>query len=259
MDLQLSGRVILITGGTQGLGLATAQRLVSEGATAVICGRDQQRLDAAMKTLSNSSGHVIGMQADVSESKDIERLLQSIESEIGRLDGLVSNAGQAAAIAVEHSSDEAWHADIELKLMAAIRLARGALPLLRLSTQASIVNVLAFAAKAPAAGSSPSSVTRAAGMAFTKVLAKELGAEGIRVNAVLPGLIESSQWRRQAEAASVDVNEIYAKLLAANPVPLGRFGRAEEFADVVTWLLSPRSSYVTGTAINVDGGLSPAT
>ena len=259
MDLELSDRVILITGGTDGLGLATAKRLVGEGATVVICGRDQQRLERALGVLSHTPGSVIGIQADVSKAEDIERILTTIEDDLGRLDGFVSNAGQANAVSVELSTDEMWNADIELKLSAAIRLARRAVALLRTSQQASIVNVLAFAAKAPAAGSSPSSVTRAAGMALTKVLANELGADGIRVNAVLPGLIESSQWSRRADAASVDISEIYAALLGTNPVPLGRFGRSEEFADVVSWLLSPRSSYVTGTAINVDGGLSPAT
>ena len=257
MELQLKDHVILITGGTDGLGFATARHLVDEGAHVIVCGRNLDRLARASDELSKAGTRVLGVQADVTRAEDIHHLIERIETEFGRLDGLVSNAGEAAALKVEESSDEQWQADLDLKLMAAVRLARTCLPLLRKSEAGAIVNVLAFAAKAPSAASSPSSVSRAAGLALTKVLANELGPDGIRVNAVLPGLIASGQWDRRAETADVEVDEIYAAMLAKNPVPLGRFGLADEFADVVTWLLSPRASYVTGTAINVDGGLSP--
>lgn len=257
MDLALDDAVILVTGGSSGLGLACAHRLVAEGARIVICGRDQQRLNEAVESFDDNRDRVTALVADVSTASGVASLLDEISTRFGRLDGLVSNAGASAATTVEASSDEAWQADLDLKLFAALRLARGAITLLRKSEHPAIVTVLAFAAKAPTAGSSPSSVTRAAGMALTKVLANELSPEGIRVNAVLPGLIESGQWERRAHEASVELDDIYRALLEHNKVPLGRFGRSEEFADVVAWLVSPRASYVTGTAINVDGGLSP--
>jgi NAD(P)-dependent dehydrogenase (short-subunit alcohol dehydrogenase family) len=115
-----------------------------------------------------------------------------------------------------------------------------------------------MAAKAPGAGSAPSSVSRAAGMALMKALSKELAPDGIRVNAILIGLIESGQWVRSAEAAGVPLPEYYKRLADGSGVPLGRIGRADEFADLAAYLLSARASYLTGTAINLDGGLSPA-
>ena len=133
---------------------------------------------------------------------------------------------------------------------------RFALPHLKVNG-GSVVSTLAVSAKAPGAGSTPTSVSRAAGMALTKALSKELGPDGIRVNAVLIGLIESGQWDRQAAAQGLAVDELYARLAAGSGIPLGRVGRADEFGDLVTYLLSPRASYVTGAAINLDGGLSP--
>jgi NAD(P)-dependent dehydrogenase (short-subunit alcohol dehydrogenase family) len=174
------------------------------------------------------------------------------------VDGLVNNAGTAAARPFAEVDDAAWEADLQLKLFAAVRTARRVLPHLRAAGGGSIVNVLAIGAKAPGAHSMPSSVSRAAGMALTKALSKELGPAGIRVNAVLVGLIESGQWERKAEASGQSVEALYTKLAKDSGIPLGRVGKAEEFADVVAFLLSPRAGYVSGTALNVDGGLSPA-
>ncbi len=176
-------------------------------------------------------------------------------SEFGGLDGLVNNAGQSAAGPFESQSDAAWIADLELKVMSAVRLIRLALPLLRRSAMASIINVLNTGARAPWPRSLPTTASRSAGLAITKALATELGPEQIRVNAVLIGAIQSGQMRRAAEQTGQSLEDLYTA--AGARIPLGRVGRAEEFGDLGAYLLSRRASFITGAAINLDGGQSP--
>ena len=258
MDLELGGKVVLVTGGSDGLGAAVARRLVREGARVALCARGAERLESTAAALREAGGEVLAQVADVSRPEEVDRFVEAVVARWGRVDALVNNAGTAAARPFAEVDDAAWEADLQLKLFAAVRTCRRVLPLLREAGGGSIVNVLAVGAKAPGANSMPSSVSRAAGMALTKALSKELGPAGIRVNAVLVGLIESGQWERQAAAAGQPVEALYTKLAKNAAIPLGRVGKAEEFADVVAFLLSPRAGYVSGTALNVDGGLSPA-
>jgi len=258
MDLELGGKVVLVTGGSDGLGAAVARRLVREGARVALCARGAERLESTAAALREAGGEVLAQVADVSRPEEVDRFVEAVVARWGRVDALVNNAGTAAARPFAEVNDAAWEADLQLKLFAAVRTCRRVLPLLREAGGGSIVNVLAVGAKAPGANSMPSSVSRAAGMALTKALSKELGPAGIRVNAVLVGLIESGQWERQAAAAGQPVEALYTKLAKNAAIPLGRVGKAEEFADVVAFLLSPRAGYVSGTALNVDGGLSPA-
>jgi NAD(P)-dependent dehydrogenase (short-subunit alcohol dehydrogenase family) len=257
MDLELNGRTVLITGGTDGLGLALATKLATEGAAVAVCGRDEDRLRAAEAAVRAVGGDVLAQRADVSRAEDIEAFVEATAARWGRIDGIVHNAGRASAGSIETIADETWESDVQLKLMAAVRLTRLALPLLRAS-QGAVLFTLAVSAKAPGGSSEPSSVTRAAGMALMKALSKELAPDGIRVNAVLIGLIESGQWVRIAEGSGLALGDFYERFAADAGVPLGRFGRAAEFADLGCFLLSSRASYLTGTAINLDGGLSPS-
>ena len=257
MDLELDGQVVLITGGTDGLGLALASQLATEGASVAVCGRDEERLRVARATLADADGDVLVQRADVSSPADLEAFVDAAVGRWGRIDGVVHNAGRSAAGRLESTDDAAWESDIDLKLMAAVRLTRLALPHLRVSRGA-VLFTLAMAAKAPGAASEPSSVTRAAGMALMKALSKELGPDGIRVNAVLIGLIESGQWVRAAAASGLELEGFYERFAQDSGIPMGRFGRAGEFADLGCFLLSARASYLTGAAINLDGGLSPA-
>ncbi len=256
MDLELGGKVVLITGGTDGLGLALATQLAAEGAAVAICGRDEERRRIAESRLQAAGGDVLAVRADVSDPSDLEAFAEAAVARWGRIDGVVHNAGRAAAGPLESIDDDAWESDVHLKLMAAVRLTRLTLSHLRASHGA-ILFTLAMAAKAPGAASGPSSVTRAAGMALMKALSKELAPDGIRVNAVLIGLIESGQWARRASSAA-ELDAFYAQVATDAAIPLGRFGRAEEFADLGCFLLSARASYLTGAAVNLDGGLSPA-
>jgi NAD(P)-dependent dehydrogenase (short-subunit alcohol dehydrogenase family) len=256
MDLELTGKIVLITGGTDGLGLALAHRLVGEGAAVAICGRNEERLAAAERSLVAQGGDVLALRADAERAGDIARFVGGAVARWGRIDGVVHNAGRSAGGPLEASDDAVWEGDLQLKLMGAVRLVRTALPQLRESRGAALFT-LAIAAKAAGAASAPSSVSRAAGMALMKALSKELGPDGIRVNAVLIGLVESGQWVKAAAATGVDLPSFYQRLGAGASIPLGRVGRAEEFADLASFLLSARASYVTGTAINLDGGLSP--
>ena len=252
MDLQLKDRVFLITGGTDGLGLALAQSLVGEGAKVAVCGRDAERLARAQVTLG---GEALCFEADVTKELDIDAFVDATLARFGRLDGAVNNAGRSAGGPVATSSDELWREDYELKVIAALHLSRRVLPALEV-TRGSIVNVLAIMARTPLANSTPTTASRAAGLTLTKALSNEVGKKGIRVNAILIGLIQSGQWERLASATS-SMDEFYEKMAAGSNIPLGRVGRAEEFADLASFLLSPRSSYITGVGISIDGGLSP--
>jgi NAD(P)-dependent dehydrogenase (short-subunit alcohol dehydrogenase family) len=258
MDLGLRGCAFIVTGGTDGLGAALAERLVLEGAKVAVCGRDEARGRAVAARLSEAAaagGEIVAVAADVTQPADLERLVSVTVERFGRLDGIVNNAGRSSAGRIEAVADEEWAYDLELKVMAAVRLTRLALPHLRASGKGAIVNVLNTGARAPGAGSLPTTASRAAGLAITKSLSKELGPDNIRVNAIMIGLVDSGQWRRRSEATGRSLDDLYAEM--AKGVPLGRVGRSDEFGDLAAYLLSERASYVTGCAINLDGGTSP--
>jgi NAD(P)-dependent dehydrogenase (short-subunit alcohol dehydrogenase family) len=253
VDLELRDRSYLITGGSDGLGLALAHTLVREGANVAVCGRDEARLTIARELLGPEA---LCVAADVTKTEELDGFIDATLSTFGRLDGAVNNAGRSSATSVASSNDAAWREDYELKVIAALHLSRRVLDALE-ATSGAILNVLAVMARTPGANSTPTAASRAAGLAMTKALASEVGPRGIRVNAILIGLIESGQWVRRAQEANVDVATFYRRMADASKIPLGRLGRAEEFADLASFLLSPRASYVTGVGVSIDGGLSP--
>jgi NAD(P)-dependent dehydrogenase (short-subunit alcohol dehydrogenase family) len=257
MDLQLEDKVFLITGGSSGLGKALAGQLVREGARGVaLMARDAERLAATAKELRDAGGDVLDVAGDAKRVEDLTRFVESASGRWGRIDGVVNNAGELAAGPFADHDDAVWEDDLALKLMGAVRLTRLALPALR-ESQGAVVNTLATSGKAPDAFTTPTSVSRAAGLALTKALSRELAIDGVRVNAVVIGVIESGQLERRASAAGITPRAYYERMVADCKIPLGRVGRAAEFADLASFLLSPRASYITGTAVNLDGGLCP--
>ncbi|MGE3267510.1 MAG: SDR family NAD(P)-dependent oxidoreductase [Chloroflexota bacterium] len=259
MDLGLEGKVAIVTGGSAGIGYAAAQSLAREGARVVICARTASTLAEAAGALREDTGsEIVDAAGDVSKDEDIRRLFDLTLQRFGRLDILVNNAGKSHAAPLMTVDDAGWQDDLDLKLFAAIRTMRLAVPHLQAQGGGSIVNVVNIGAKAPAASSMPTSVSRAAGIALTKAASRDLAPHNIRVNAVCIGLIKSEQHLRRARAANRmdDLDNFYAELAQARQVPMGRVGEAEEAGDLIAFLASDRSRYISGTAINMDGGAS---
>src|SRR5438045_732236 len=209
MDLGLAGKVAVITGGSEGIGRAAAQSLGREGARVVICGRREEMLAQAVDEIASGTGAVVlPVAADVERAGDIERVIGAAVERFGRLDILVNNAGRSAGGPFASVTDEAWQSDLDLKLFAAIRACRLALPHMREAGGGSIINILNIGAKQPGAGSVPTSVSRAAGLALSKALSKEFAPDNIRVNAVLIGLIKSGQhvrtWQRDGAQQPIE-------------------------------------------------------
>lgn len=259
MELGVQGKVAIITGGSDGIGKATAQILAAEGARVAICARTAEALESAAADIrAATGGTVLAVPADVTKPEDLERLVARVQGELGTPALLANNAGTSAAGAFATVTDERWAYDLDLKLMAAVRLSRLVVPLMKEAGGGSIVNVTAIQGKHPAASSMPTSISRAAGIALTKGMSKDLAADNIRVNAVCIGLIKSGQIGRAATARGGGSAETGYAAMGAN-VPLGRVGESEEAGRVIAFLLSEAASYITGVAVNIDGGMSSAT
>jgi NAD(P)-dependent dehydrogenase (short-subunit alcohol dehydrogenase family) len=257
MNVTMKDRVAIITGGSKGIGLACARRFAESGAKVAIVARGAEALAAARAALAKDGLEVRDYVCDVSQAADIAKAYEKISGDFGRIDILVNNAGTSRTMAFETIADEVWQEDLDLKLFAAIRFSRLVWPGMKQRKWGRIINVLNTFAKAPGAGSAPTSVSRAAGMALTKVMAGEGAEHNILVNAMLVGLIVSDQWVKKHAATAADTDfDAFTKTLA-KAVPLGRMGTAEEFANLACFLASEQGSYITGTAINVDGGRSP--
>ena len=260
MDLELKGKVAVITGGSDGIGKAAAMRMVQEGAKVTICARRKELLEEAAREIrEKTGGEVLAISADVTKPSDIQDVVDQTVGKFGGLDIVVNNAGQSAAGSFEEVSDEAWDADMDLKFYAAIRLSRAAIPYMKRAGGGRIINVTNLGGKAPGAGSMPTSVSRAAGIALTKAMSKDLAGANILVNTVCIGLIKSGQHERRHEnmvdsGQSLTIEEHYKEM--GGRVPLGRVGEAGEAGDVIAFLASGPASFLTGCAINIDGGAS---
>jgi len=254
VDLGLRGKVAVVTGGTEGIGRATALKLAREGAKVAICARGAALLEKTADEIRKAGGEVLAVAADMSKTADIERFINAVTTRFGRLDILVNNAGTSARGKFLEVDDATWRADLELKLFGAIRCTRLAVPHMKQQGGGRIINITISSAKQPGAQSMPTSVSRAAGLALTKALSKEFAADNILVNTVCIGKIKSGQHERRYMQEGVSAEQYYGQM--GRDIPLGRVGEAEEVANVITFLASDAASYVTGSSINLDGGIS---
>lgn len=260
MNVSLSGRTAVVTGGSLGIGRAIAAAFYQAGARVALIARRPEPLaeaEAAIAALAApADARVAAWTCDVTQPDQIVATHDAIVATLGPVDILVNNAGQSAGGAFETITDAAWQADLDLKLFAAIRFTRLVWPGMQAQAWGRVINLLNVYAKTPDARTAPTSVSRAAGMALTKVLANEGAPRNILVNALLIGLIKSDQIRRQHAASGGErsLDEFIAATGAR--LPMGRMGEAEEVANLALFLASEAGSYVTGCAINMDGGLS---
>lgn len=247
MDLDLRDRVYLVTGGARGLGRATAECLVSEGARVVISGRTQDSLDAAVHDMGTQA---VGIVADNADPATPQRLMAAAADTWGRLDGAVLSVGGPPAGNVIETSDEDWTRSFETVFLGALRLAREVG--LALEDGGSIALVLSSTVKVPIGNLAISNGLRPGLAMLAKSLADELGPRGVRVNALLPGRVDTERVR-ELDALSGDAAVIRERHLAA--IPLGRYGEPEEFGRVAAFVMSPASSFVSGAMLPVDGGM----
>ncbi|SER59550.1 SDR family NAD(P)-dependent oxidoreductase [Psychrobacillus sp. OK032] len=256
MELGLKGKVAVITGSSKGIGLYTALQLVKEGASVTICARGKEQLEEAALFIKNETGkEVLTVSADITNEQECIKIIQQTIGHYGRLDILVNNAGSSSANPFESVDTDLWQTDLDLKLFGAIHTSKAAIPYMRKEGGGAIVNVTAVLAKTPPASSLPTTVSRAAGMALTKAMSNDLGKDNIRVNTVCIGLIRSDQIEKRWLKETPELSwEEYSKNIIGPSIPLGRIGETTEAANVITFLVSDAASYVTGTAVNIDGG-----
>lgn len=261
MDLQLRDKVVLVTGGSSGIGLESVRQFLQEGARVIACARGQEGLDRAAAHLAGEGfgpDRLVVQAADVLDEEAVERLAETVRTRFGRLDILVANAGQARLSTFASTLDAEWEAEFKLKLFSVIRPIRAFLPMLQASGEGAIVVVNSLLARQPEPHMVCTSAARAGVQNLVKSLSVEL-APAVRVNVILLGTVNSGQWERRFKERArpgQSMDDWLAELAAEKHIPLGRFGRPEEPASAILFLASPLSGFTTGAALEVAGGVS---
>lgn len=261
MDLRLRDKVVLVTGGSSGIGLETVRQFLAEGALVTSCARKQEGLDRAAAQLADEGfgpDRLVSQAADVLDEAAVGRLAETVRTRFGRLDILVANAGQARLSTFASTLDADWEEELRLKFFSVIRPVRAFLPMLGQSGEGAIVVVNSLLARQPEPHMVCTSAARAGVQNLVKSLSVEL-APAVRVNAILLGTVISGQWeRRYKERArpGQSMEDWLAELAAEKHIPLRRFGRPEEPASAILFLASPLSGFTTGAALEVAGGVS---
>jgi 3-oxoacyl-[acyl-carrier protein] reductase len=258
MHLGLEGKRAIVTGASRGIGYETARLFLQEGVRVLICARDGDKLSAARDALAEETGgEVHGVQADMSVEADIARLVDAAKQQLGGVDILVNNAGTMYSGRFAALTDESLKVQLETKLFGFMRAIRLVSPLMRAQKWGRIVNMIGGAGKEPDPYMFGSGMTNSALLNLTKSLSTELGEDNVMVNAVCPGWVDTSLWKRNAEGLKSELgvkSEEEARRLAARKNALNRFGKPEELASAIVFLCSERASYITGVSLNLDGG-----
>ncbi|WGS51999.1 SDR family oxidoreductase [Paraburkholderia sp. D15] len=261
IQIDLTGQVAVVTGGSSGIGLATAELFLRAGASVAICGRDSERLGEAQAALTAQfpDAPLLAQRCDVLDTGDVAAFAQAVQTRFGRTDMLVNNAGQGRVSTFADTTDEAWREELDLKYFSVIRPTRAFLPMLRDAAHPSVVCVNSLLALQPEPHMVATSSARAGVLSLIKSLAVELAPQRIRVNSILIGIVESGQWRRryatQAQPGQ-SWEDWTAELARKKNIPLGRFGKPEEAAQALFYLATTLSSYTTGSHIDVSGGVA---
>jgi NAD(P)-dependent dehydrogenase (short-subunit alcohol dehydrogenase family) len=262
MDMGLEGKVAIITGGSDGIGKAAALSMAKEGANVVIVARRQEVLDQAVQEIQTATeGSVVPLALDITTEGASQKMIKTAIDNFGQLDIIVNNAGTSMAKPFVDVSQEDWQGDFELKVWAAVRLMQDSIVEMRKVGGGRIINVTNLGGRTPGPSSMPTSISRAAGIAITKGLSKDLAKENILVTTVCIGLVKSGQHQRRYDARiekepNLSLDTYYSELAQGRSVPIGRVAEPEEAGDVITFLASERASYLTGIAVNLDGGAS---
>ena len=258
MDLELKGKVALITGGTVGIGLAVARGLAKEGVRVAICGRDGVRAKNEANAIAEDHlTEALGIEADVSKEGAAEKCMDQVIAVFGGLDILINNAGTGSSETILEAPDEKWQYYWDLHVMAAVRFSRAAAPLMRKRGGGVMLATASICANQPLYYEPIYNTTKAALVMFNKCLANELIPDNIRVNTINPGLILTPDWKKTAGIITKDTDttvDQYLNKIAHDNTPIGRFGTPEELADFYVFLCSARSTYSVGSTYYVDGG-----
>jgi 3-oxoacyl-[acyl-carrier protein] reductase len=254
MELGIAGKSAIVTGASKGLGRAIADELVREGVHVAICSRDAEEIATAAKELREAGGTIYHQPADVTDPAQIEDFIARSAETLGGIDFLVNNAGRARPGDFEALTDEDWYGDLDVKLLSMVRCTRHALPHMRAGGGGRIVNVNSVLGRSPDPNLFATSVNRAACISLTKTLALQLAKDNVLVNSVNIGSVLTPQWENihQRRAPDLPAEEFFRQM--AQSIPLGRFGRPDEVAGVVAFLLSERATYLTGASIDIAGG-----
>ena len=252
----LAGRVALVTGASSGLGFAAARALALRGARLAIASRGGEKLESARQRLAGEGAEVIAVAADVREAESLTRLVEEAERRLGPVDVLVANGGGPPAKPAAEVTDEDWQIAIPLALLFVPRLCRLVLPGMRERRWGRIVALNSISSRQPIPGLALSNALRPAVLGYLKTLSQEVAADGVAVNAVLPGYTRTARQEELAAAAAARTGKPKEEIVAGwiGNTPLGRMAEPEEVGEVVAFLCSPAASYVTGQAIAVDGG-----